>query len=98
MNAILLVATGVSLLLAGFMSAIAWHLSRGERRRSDARVAALASTIYDEAVEEASIASRIFDEPPATSRAAASCRRACRCVRGGDDRRTGGGGGAQSTP
>ena len=53
MNAILLVVTGLSLLVAGFMSAIAWRMTREERRRSDARVAALSSAIYEEnGVEE----------------------------------------------
>jgi hypothetical protein len=49
MNVILLIVTGVSLTLAGFMSAVAWQLTRSERRRSDARVAALASAIYEDA-------------------------------------------------
>ncbi len=49
MNTILLVVTGVSLAAAGFMSALTWRLSREERQRSDARVAALSSAIYDDA-------------------------------------------------
>ena len=49
MNLILLAVTGVSLTLAGFMTAIAWQMSRQERRRSDARVAALSAAIYEDA-------------------------------------------------
>lgn len=41
----LLIVTLTSLLLAGIMSLIAWRLSGDERRRSDARVAALAEDI-----------------------------------------------------
>ena len=48
MNAILLVITGLSLLLAGFMSAVAWRMTREERRRSDERVARLAEALYEE--------------------------------------------------
>jgi hypothetical protein len=44
---VLLVVTLVSMLLAIGMSAIAWHVSRKERRRADARVAALAADIED---------------------------------------------------
>ena len=47
MNVLLLVVTGLSLLLAGFMSAVAWRMTREERRRSDARVAMLAAAIYE---------------------------------------------------
>jgi len=43
MTIVLLIVTGVSLTLAGVMSAVAWHTTRAERRRSDARVAALQS-------------------------------------------------------
>ncbi len=49
MNEILLVVTGVSLVAAGFMCGTMWRMSREERRRSDARVAALSSAIYDDA-------------------------------------------------
>ena len=44
----LLLVTLVSMLLAAIMSIVAWHSSRGERRRSEARVAALAAEIHDE--------------------------------------------------
>ena len=43
----LLLVTIVSLLLAVIMSVIAWRAAREEKRRSDARVAALASEIHD---------------------------------------------------
>ncbi len=41
----LIAITSLSLILAAVMSAIAWRTSREERRRSDARVAALAAAI-----------------------------------------------------
>jgi hypothetical protein len=70
MNEILLVVTGLSLLLAGFMSAFAWRMSREERRRSDTRIAALSSAIYEDVDDEAElIASRLFEEPAASSTA-----------------------------
>ena len=67
MNAILLVTTGLALLLAGFMSAIAWRMSREERRRSDARVAALSSAIYEDPGDERTISGRLFDAPSSPS-------------------------------
>ena len=42
----LLVVTLTSMLLAAIMSVIAWRISRDERRRSEARVAALAAEIH----------------------------------------------------
>jgi len=51
MTIVLLIVTGVSMTLAGVMSAVAWHTTRAERRRSDARVAALASAIYEDSEE-----------------------------------------------
>jgi hypothetical protein len=44
---ILIVLTSISLILAATMGAVAWRLAREERRRSDARVAALASDLGD---------------------------------------------------
>jgi hypothetical protein len=44
----LLLVTLVSMLLAALMSIVAWHSSREERRRSEARVAALTAEIHDE--------------------------------------------------
>jgi hypothetical protein len=43
----LLLVTLVSMLLAAIMSIVAWHSSREERRRSEARIAALAAEIHD---------------------------------------------------
>ena len=43
----LLLVTLISLLLAVIMSVIAWRVAGEERRRSDARVAALAADIHD---------------------------------------------------
>lgn len=42
----LLLITVLSLAVAAFMSLVAWRLARDERRRSDARVAALAEEIH----------------------------------------------------
>ena len=44
----LLLVTLVSMLLAAITSVVAWHSSREERRRSEARIAALAAAIHDE--------------------------------------------------
>jgi len=66
MNVILLVVSGVSLVAAGFMSAIAWRMSREGHRRSEARVATLSAAIYDEAGDEP-FAARMFDQPAASS-------------------------------
>ena len=43
----LLLVTIISLLLAVVMSVIAWRVGQEERRRADARVAALAAEIHD---------------------------------------------------
>jgi hypothetical protein len=48
----LLLVTLISLLLAVIMSVIAWRVAREERRRSEARVAALAADIHDSAPTE----------------------------------------------
>ena len=44
----LLLITSISMLLAAIMSVVAWHSSREERRRSEARIALLAAEIYDQ--------------------------------------------------
>jgi hypothetical protein len=44
----LLVVTVTSMVLAGIMSVIAWRIAREERRRSEARIAALAADIHDD--------------------------------------------------
>jgi hypothetical protein len=46
MNIFLLVITLLSLTVAATMSIVAWHAVRNERRRSDARVSALAADIH----------------------------------------------------
>ena len=66
MITVLLVLTGLSLLVAGFMSAMAWRMSRDERRRSDVRVAELSSAIYGDGEHE-SAAAPLFDARPAAS-------------------------------
>lgn len=48
MDITLIVITVVSLILAGAMSFVAWRVVRGERLRSEARVAALAAEIQSE--------------------------------------------------
>ncbi len=45
MNMILILVTSLSLILAATMAAVAWRLSREERRRSQARVATLAADL-----------------------------------------------------
>ena len=52
----LLLVTLLSMLLAAIMSVIAWRIAGDERRRSDARVAALAADIHDGAPAPASAA------------------------------------------
>src|SRR3954452_10462614 len=42
----LLIVTLSSMLLAAIMSVIAWRIAAGERRRSEARIAALSAEIY----------------------------------------------------
>jgi hypothetical protein len=68
MNAILLAVTGLSLVAAGVMAAMVWRMSRNERRRSEARVAALSSAIYGDSDEEP-FAGRLFRAQPAPSAA-----------------------------
>ena len=69
MNTVLLVVTGVSLVAAGFMAALTWRMSREERRRSDARVAALSSAIYDDADADGPFGGHLFHgQAPSTAR------------------------------
>jgi hypothetical protein len=49
MDITLILVTLLSLTLAAVMAALAWRVAREERRRSDARVAALASEIHHDA-------------------------------------------------
>lgn len=62
----LLVVTIASLLLAAIMSLVAWRIASGERRRSEARVAALAAEIHAAPLRSARVAS--FAAPRAASR------------------------------
>jgi hypothetical protein len=66
MNAMLLAVTALSLLAAAVMAAITWRMRRDERRRSDARVAALSSAIYGDSESEPS-AGQLFRAQPAPS-------------------------------
>jgi hypothetical protein len=61
----LLIVTLVSMLLAAIMSAVAWRLAGEERRRSDARVEALAREIHGEDALDSEVArgfGRAYDE------------------------------------
>ena len=57
----LLIVTLTSMLLAAVMSMIAWRIAADERRRSDARVAALSMEIHDTAPVPVPIAARAGD-------------------------------------
>jgi hypothetical protein len=65
----LVAITLISVVLAAIMSAIAWRASREERRRADARIAALAAEIRDEPVRLATptTSSDLFVAPASTS-------------------------------
>ena len=63
----LLIVTLTSMLLAAIMSVIAWRIAGDERRRSEARVAALSAEIHD--VPSAPVA--VFAQVGASRRAAA---------------------------
>lgn len=52
----LLLIVFISMALAAIMSAVAWHSSREEQRRSDTRIAALAAEIHDETFAPATVA------------------------------------------
>jgi len=54
----LLIVTLTSMLVAAIMSVIAWRIAADERRRSDARVAALSSEIHEAAPMPLQIAAR----------------------------------------
>jgi hypothetical protein len=61
---VLLIVTVTSVLLAVIMSAIAWRMSTDERRRSDARVAALSAEIHDAATMPG--VGRVFGDLPSS--------------------------------
>jgi hypothetical protein len=63
----LLVVTLTSMLLAAIMSAIAWRMAGDQRRRSEARVAALAAEIHDAGAPPPSVMDRFREEPVDTN-------------------------------
>ncbi len=63
----LLSVTVSSMLLAAIMSAVAWRMARQEKRRSDARVAALAAEIHDAAAPPPLAMDRFREEPVDTN-------------------------------
>ena len=67
MNGVLLAVTGFSLLLAAASLVIAWRVVREDRRRSDARVAALSDAIYERATEHPSDTPGFFEAAPSGS-------------------------------
>ncbi|HET9833546.1 MAG TPA: hypothetical protein VFP91_17620 [Vicinamibacterales bacterium] len=62
MNAFLLVITGLSIVVSLVATAIALRLLRDERRRSEARVAALSNAIYEEATSRPVDVAPLFEE------------------------------------
>src|SRR5712691_415566 len=52
----------ISLIVAAVMSVVAWRLARDERRRSEARVAALAADIHGERPSPVDVSDRFFAE------------------------------------
>lgn len=58
------VMAGLSILLAAALAAYAWQLARADRRRSDARVAALAAAIEGTAADGTDAAPAMFDSGP----------------------------------
>ena len=66
MNVLLLVITGLSVVVACVASAIAWRVVRDERRRSEARVAALTDAIYEEATQRPVDVGTLLEPRPAS--------------------------------
>jgi len=64
MNVLLLAVTAVSVVAAAVSSTIAWRVTRDERRRSHARVAALSHAIYDDGATSSSTSAALFEEAP----------------------------------
>jgi hypothetical protein len=64
MNVLLLAVTVVSVIAAVVSTTVAWRVTRDERRRSDARVAALSQALYDDGAAPASASTALFEEAP----------------------------------
>lgn len=60
----LLIVTLTSMLLAAIMSVIAWRIAGDERRRSEARVAALSAEIHDAAPAASAAGRAALSDPP----------------------------------
>jgi hypothetical protein len=58
----LIIITVVSLVIAAAMSVVAWRLARDERRRSEARVSALAADIHGEGPSPVRVSDSFFAE------------------------------------
>ena len=58
----LIIITVVSLVVAAVMSVVAWRLTRDERRRSEARVSALAADIHGEGASPVHVSDSFFAE------------------------------------
>jgi hypothetical protein len=58
----LIITTVISLVVAAIMSVVAWRLVRDERRRSEARVSALAADIHGEGLSPVDVSDSFFAE------------------------------------
>ena len=58
----LIITTVISLAVAAVMSVVAWRLARDERRRSEARVSALAADIHGEGPSPVHVSDAFFSE------------------------------------
>ncbi len=70
MNALLLAVTLVSLVATAISLAVAWRVVRDDRRRSEARVAALSEAIYEQATDRPVDVAPLFEHasPRSTTR------------------------------
>ena len=73
----LLIVTLTSMLIAAIMSTIAWRMAGDERRRSEARIAALAAEIHEpmppaDRIREDPVHTRLFAAEPPRSRSGAA--------------------------
>ena len=58
----LITITVISLVVAAVMSVVAWRLTRDERRRSEARISALAADIHGERISPVEVSDSFFAE------------------------------------